>query len=170
MHCHVASVHHGHYMTSTTTLGSTKRACGSRILKADGCWLLVVCVGVSIALSRSPCLISVLSPCALLPFYLSVVVTVSVPVLGAVVVIAQDPAPALVAVTIFVPAVVGIHACTHACAHDLHTASDCPACAYIPGGNVGSQMCLYQQSITTPHPLHKFDIVTGVGHKDARGR
>ena len=135
-------------MTSTTTLGSTKRACGSRILKADGCWLLVVCVGVSIALSRSPCLISVLSPCALLPFYLSVVVTVSVAVLGVVVVIAQDPAPALVAVTVFVPAVVGIHACTRACAHDLHTASDCPACAYIPGGNVESQMCLYQQAIT----------------------
>ena len=134
-------------MTSTTTLGSTKRACGSRILKADGCWLLVVCVGVSIALSRSPCLISVLSPCALLPFYLSVAVTVSVPVLGAGVIIAQDPAPALVAVTVVVPAVVGIHACTRACAHDLHTASNCSACAYITVGNVGFQMRSYQQAI-----------------------
>ena len=80
-------------MTSTTTLGSTERACGSRIVGADGCWLLVVCVGVSIALSRSPCLISVLSPCALLPLYLSVVVIVSVAMLGVVVVIAQGPCP-----------------------------------------------------------------------------
>ena len=45
------------------------------------------------ALSRSPCLISVLSPCALLPRYLSVVVTVSVAMLGVVVVIAQGPCP-----------------------------------------------------------------------------
>ena len=91
-------------MKSTTTLESTKRAGGSRMLNADGCWLLVVCVGVSIALSRSPCLISVLSPCALLPFYLSVVGTVSIAVLGVVVVIAQVPAPASVAVTVFLPA------------------------------------------------------------------
>ena len=124
------------------TSESRKGAGGSRIVNADGCWLLVVCVDVSIALSRGPCLISVLSPCLLLPFYLSVAVTVSVPVLGAGVIIAQDPAPALVAITAFVPAVAGIHACTRACAHDLHTASDCPACASIPSGNVESQMCL----------------------------
>ena len=113
-------------MKSAITLESTKRAGGSRIWNVDACCLLVVRVSVCVAMSRDPCLIRVLSPCVLLPFYLSIVVPVSVAVLGVVVVVTQDPAPALVAVTAGVSAVIGIHACTRACAHDFHTASSCP--------------------------------------------
>ena len=99
LHCHAASAHRGNYVKSTITLESPKRAGGSIIWNVDVCCLLVVRAGACVAMTLSLCLISVLSPCALLPFYLSIVVPVPVAVLGAVVVITQDPAPALVAVT-----------------------------------------------------------------------
>jgi hypothetical protein len=129
--CRAANTYKRNDVKSTHTLEPPTRAGGSRFWIVGVCCLLVVRVGVCVAMSLSPCFISVLSPFPFLQFYLSVVGSVYVAVLVVVVVITEELAAASVAVIVVVSVVIGIHACTRACAHGWHTSSSCTALSLV---------------------------------------